>query len=413
MHLFSSIRLLSIVFCFLGMVPFSLAATVDKTIGLSFKHKTVYISPQINTDVFTWTPIANTQLQKNTIAIAHSTIKTPFQILNWSFQSQKEDSMIAFTHTNALQSFLKRSSLIDESEKQDPVRIYTKSDGTVAVEGTPYEGFLVDLPKLVHRINMAMMQEVSHVEVPYRHYFSRPIVEKEIQEKHGIYEIIAIGKSDFSGSSEKRIQNITRAAEKIKGTFIPHNKTFSFNKTIQSITKADGFAEENVIKGNTTVKEVGGGVCEVSTAVFRSAFFGGLPIPERSNHSLALESYLPHGIDAAIYLGVKDLQFQNDTPGDILLDTFVDDDEIHVVLYGKKDGRIVHTEGPFVSHVRNPQAYLITNETDLPQRGFHTQWIRRIAKDNESHEEFFTSIYRPWVQETVVAPQETQILTDS
>lgn len=369
-------------------------------LGLIFKNKTVYLDTSVQKDLFSYAarPSINIRNGRIEMGIAAQKIQEPISVWNWDFVPEKRQKEVPFVAPQELYEFLKKASLLDDSEKKESVYITKNQDNEIMIEGKPFEGFLVDTTELSKRIHEGFWIGKNAIEVPFRRYFSRPKVAKKVQEDHRIHEIIAMGKSNFSGSSQERAQNIKLAAEKINGTLIPQGKRFSFNKTIQSITKEEGFQDENVIKGSKTVKEVGGGVCEVSTATFRAAFWGGLPITERQNHSFALDSYLPYGLDAAIYIGAKDLRFRNDTPGDVLVHSFTDDDNIYVALYGMKDNRKISSEGPFVTNVREPSDYLLT-ETGEPQIGFETEWIRKIEKNGEIEQEVFASIYRPWVEE--------------
>ena len=52
-----------------------------------------------------------------------------------------------------------------------------------------------------------------------------------------------------------------------------------------------GFAEALIIYGDRTIKGVGGGVCQVSTTLFRNAFFSGFPIIERHPHAYRVSYY--------------------------------------------------------------------------------------------------------------------------
>ena len=57
---------------------------------------------------------------------------------------------------------------------------------------------------------------------------------------------------------------------------------------------------------------LGGGVCQVSTTVFNSAYDAGLQIDERTNHALYIGHY-PTGRDATVNYPDLDLKFTNDT----------------------------------------------------------------------------------------------------
>ena len=88
----------------------------------------------------------------------------------------------------------------------------------------------------------------------------------------GIRELVASGTSYFAGSSAARVRNIEVAAEKFDGVVIPPGKSFSFNRFVEDVTAANGFEDSLIIWGDRTAVGVGGGVCQVSTTIFRAAY---------------------------------------------------------------------------------------------------------------------------------------------
>ena len=113
------------------------------------------------------------------------------------------------------------------------------------------------------------------------------------------------------------------------------------------VNEQNGFESELVIKSGKLVRESGGGLCQVSTTLFRSAVMAGLPITERRPHSFPVRYYNPQGYDATIYPGVVDLKFKNDTSNHILIQSRVEGVKLIFDIYGPDDGRKVVMEGPF------------------------------------------------------------------
>ena len=60
---------------------------------------------------------------------------------------------------------------------------------------------------------------------------------------------------------------------------------------IGDISLDNGYAEALIIYNGKTITGVGGGVCQVSTTLFRTAFFGGYPIVERNAHAYRVYYY--------------------------------------------------------------------------------------------------------------------------
>jgi|HigsolmetaAR202D_1030399.scaffolds.fasta_scaffold00653_22 Uncharacterized vancomycin resistance protein len=188
----------------------------------------------------------------------------------------------------------------------------------------------------------------------------KPQVRADTLDSLGIVELIGEGKSSFAGSAQYRITNIKAGAARMDGVLIPPDSEFSFNTQLGEVTEANGFVEGYAIIGNRTQLEWGGGVCQDSTTVFRAAFWAGLPITERHAHSFYISWYDRYGLgelgdgaglDAAIFTGVNDLKFLNNTGHWILMQATVDEvnQVLTVRLYGTKD-RSVEVSQPVISN---------------------------------------------------------------
>ena len=179
-------------------------------------------------------------------------------------------------------------------------------------------------------------------------------------EQLGITELVSSETSYFYGSSTERIQNIQAASARFHGLLVAPGETFSMGDAMGDVSLDNGFAEALIIYGGRTIKGVGGGVCQVSTTLFRTVFFGGYPVVERIPHAYrvsyyeetasgAIDSNLA-GLDATVYFPLVDFQFTNDTPYWILMETYVNVDARTLTwkFYSTSDGRSVtwETTGP-------------------------------------------------------------------
>lgn len=305
----------------------------------------------------------------------------------------------------ALHSFFIESGIF-QAKESTPIEItLDPKTEKITFSGKPYDGFDVDEKKLLVLLNRAIETGATNIRVPAKKIFSEVVVDPDL-EKRGIKEVLAVGKSNFRGSSNARRQNIRAGSRRFHGQIIKKGKTFSFNTILDSVDEKYGFVKELVIKGDKNEKELGGGVCQVSTTAFRAAFTGGFPIIERRNHSYSVPYYKPFGIDAMIYLGFSDFKFKNDTPGDILIQTFIEGNDLYFVYYGTRDDRDINFEGPFISDYRKAPPIKVFETTDLPpgetkwvsdsHAGFRSEWIRRVYKDGEKDEYSLRSNYRAW-----------------
>ncbi|MDO8626288.1 MAG: VanW family protein [Candidatus Magasanikbacteria bacterium] len=162
----------------------------------------------------------------------------------------------------------------------------------------------------------------------------------------GITEVIGLGVSTFKDSHTNRIKNIGNAVKRLNGVLIKPNEVFSANKYAGPYTTANGFLPEAVIKGREIKPEVGGGMCQIGTTLFRMAMNSGMDITQRRNHSLVVSYYADPvngnpGTDATLYEPMLDLKFKNDTGNYLLLQTDVDykRQQLTFTLWGKPDGR--------------------------------------------------------------------------
>lgn len=182
----------------------------------------------------------------------------------------------------------------------------------------------------------------------------------------GIKELIGSGHSNFAGSPTNRRHNIKVGAEKLNGLIIKPGEEFSLVTALGPTTAEAGYLPELVIKGNKTVPEYGGGLCQVATTMFRAALGTGLPITERKNHSYRVSYYEPAGTDATIYSPRPDLKFKNDTNHNILIQArFEGVNDMYFDFWGTSDGRLSTTTYPVIYNIVRPGPTQIIETTDL------------------------------------------------
>lgn len=229
----------------------------------------------------------------------------------------------------------------------------------------------------------------------------------------GIKELIGFGDSYYAHSIPNRIWNVALTAQKINYSLIAPGEEFSFNKTLGEVSKRTGYRSAYVISGGKTVLGDGGGVCQVSTTVFRAALNAGLNITKRKAHSYRVSYYELNqkpGIDATVYSGDVDLRFINDTPGYILIKTESDSENLYmnVELYGTSDGRTAEILNHKTWDQRSapPAAYYPTTEIpagttkqiDWAVSGIKASfdYVVKDKNGNVIREENFYSNYVPW-----------------
>ncbi|NBP57282.1 hypothetical protein EBU71_12260, partial [bacterium] len=175
-----------------------------------------------------------------------------------------------------------------------------------------------------------------------------PLIDDSQFDALGVKTLLGRGESNFRGSSRSRIKNINVAANKISNTLLKPGEEFSFVNTLGKVDARNGYLPELVIKGKKTIPEYGGGICQVSTTLFRAALNAGLPITERRAHSYIVNYYGKPGLDATIYLPKPDLKFKNDTNNYILLQHYITGTTLYYEIYGTSTGKTAKTIEPVV-----------------------------------------------------------------
>ena len=193
----------------------------------------------------------------------------------------------------------------------------------------------------------------------------------------GITGLVQSYTSYFRGSSAARLQNINAASSRFDGLLIPPNTTFSMGEAIGDISLDNGYAEALIIYNGQTITGVGGGVCQVSTTLFRTAFYGGYPIVERHEHAYRVYYYeqTPDGIDpdlagldATVYFPLVDMKFTNDRPYWLLMWTIFNPEDASLTwkFYSSDDGRQVDVQNFGLRNVVPAPDPLFEENPDLP-----------------------------------------------
>lgn len=147
--------------------------------------------------------------------------------------------------------------------------------------------------------------------------------------------------TSYATSSANRCTNISVAASRLNDLVVMPGQTVSVSDTILPRTKANGYKEAGVYLNGVHTTGMGGGVCQVSSTVYNAVMNAGLTVTERKPHSMPV-SYLPHGLDAAIAAGSKDLKFRNDFSTPVVLQATTSNKKLTVnvlVLKSELNGR--------------------------------------------------------------------------
>jgi vancomycin resistance protein YoaR len=235
----------------------------------------------------------------------------------------------------------------------------------------------------------------------------------------GITQLIAEQTTYFYGSSAARIQNIEAAAKNFHGVLVAPGEVFSMGNYMGDVSLENGYAEALIIYGGRTIKGVGGGVCQVSTTLFRTVFFAGLPVIERYSHAYRVSYYEMDasgsvdtdfaGLDATVYFPLVDFKFQNDTPYWMLMETYVNAAARTITwkIYSTSDGRSVtwETSGP-TNTISAPETVFEENpeldtnqikQVDYAAEGADVHVVRTVWRGGLVYfTDDFRTHYEPW-----------------
>lgn len=127
--------------------------------------------------------------------------------------------------------------------------------------------------------------------------------------------------------------NINLALAKLNQKVIKPGESFSFNHCIGPRSVERGYLEAPTYLNGGTAGTEGGGICLVSSLLYKSALEAGLTIKERRAHSRPVRSIKP-GLDATVDYGRYDLKFENSLAKPVLIQTSCKDQIARVEIRG-------------------------------------------------------------------------------
>jgi vancomycin resistance protein YoaR len=376
----------------------------DSPLKLSFEYQIYTL------DLNTVLSLIDLENSRDSLALLSSEGKS-YNIGSVSIDGQEISESKLTLSREKLLSYLKNIALEIDRPAQEPLFSVDPSSSPDKPKITefrpPVEGRQLKIDKAADLITSALITEnKSNLELPVE------IIEpkNKLTNELGIKELVGSGTSSFAGSIENRRYNIGLAASKINGVLIPPGEEFSFVNTVGDISAATGFKQAYVIKSGRTVLDDGGGVCQVSTTIFRAALNTGLPITARTAHAYRVGYYeqgFPPGLDATIFHPSVDFKFKNDTDKHILIQAYVSGNSLTVDLYGTSDGRTVAMTKPIVTGVTPAPPEIRQDDPTLPRgtvkqvdwaaNGANVSFSRTVTKGGITYiNEVFRSNYRPW-----------------
>ena len=252
--------------------------------------------------------------------------------------------------------------------------------------------------------------------------FTSPQRSVKLLAERGVLYHLAGGQSSYRGSPPFRVRNVLVGADKLDNTFLKPGGELNFNQQVGEISAATGFVKGFVIADGTLEKEDGGGICQVSTTLFRMAYAAGLPITERHAHSHRVEYYDPVGLEATVYAPAKNLRFKNDTAHHLFIQASWDEGAatLRFDLFGGKPDRTVKVSKPAVGNFKPPAQPSFSPDPrvraggrrllDVPVQGMTSVIQRTVRLDGgKVRRDTLKSTYAPWGAVYGVAPSDARL----
>lgn len=228
----------------------------------------------------------------------------------------------------------------------------------------------------------------------------------------GIKELLGKGTSSFKHSSTIRNYNVEKGASIVNRILVAPGETFSFIKSLGEVSLNNGYKMAYIIRQGKTELDVGGGICQVSTTLFRAMLDAGLDITQRQAHAYRVSYYeedTKPGFDATVFIPNPDLRFVNDTGNYVLIQSTYDgvNKKLTYEIYGTSDGRKTEISNykqwgaqpappdVWIDDPTLPAGKVVKDESRVP--GLKTAFDWTVTRNGEViHKKTFTSSYVPW-----------------
>ncbi len=345
-------------------------------------------------------------------------LKISFGNKSWSLNDQDLITFLSPHNGFTEEKINQYLANLKDSIEIDPLSAtFQMESGRAVVFQASREGILLDAKKTKQNLQETLFQlenqeEPREAQTEIAAIFIPPKIKTEDVNNLGIKELVGTGRSQFKGSISQRVDNLQLAASKLNGLVIAPGETFSFNKNLGEVSEATGFKKAYIIKEGRTILGDGGGVCQVSTTLFRSVLDAGLPILERHPHAYRVTYYEQDsqpGLDATVYDPGTDLKFENDTPAHLLIQAETDtkNKTLTFKLYGTADGRQTEIGKVYVWDIVPPPPDLYQDDSTLPAGttkqvdwkawGAKVRFNWKVTRGEEIlQDKTFYSQYRPW-----------------
>lgn len=271
-----------------------------------------------------------------------------------------------------LDAFIQEIRKKYEMKAEDAV--LTRENGAFIINGGQ-TGYEFDVQKMETSIKEMVNQFVSNLpdsmngETKFSSELkvTKPKYAKEELSK--IKDLLGTYTTSFAGSARERKLNIINGARLINGTVLLPGEVLSANKKMYPYTLQNGYHLGWAFVNGDVVRDMGGGICQVSTTLYNASLYSEIGIEKRQNHSLTI-NYAPLARDAAIAGDYKDLVIKNTREEPIYLEAVTANDKITFNIYGHETRDVAHRKVDFETvtiQTIAPGEPIVTKDAEQPE----------------------------------------------
>lgn len=141
--------------------------------------------------------------------------------------------------------------------------------------------------------------------------------------------------TEYHTSGEDRSYNISLVTSLTNGTLLMPGETFSFSQA--SLKGKGSYKIATMYQDNKVVPAEAGGICQVSSTLYRAVMRANIRSVERRNHSLPVY-YAEPSLDATMAWGGVDYKFKNTYDFPIYIEGYTSNKTVTINIYGDPDG---------------------------------------------------------------------------
>ncbi|MFB9731243.1 VanW family protein [Ornithinimicrobium kibberense] len=194
-----------------------------------------------------------------------------------------------------------------------------------------------------------------------------------------------------------RTHNLHVGVENVNGTVVMPGRQFSLGVALGDLSEEGGYREAPVIVDGRLVMGLGGGLSQISTVVFNVSWFAGVQLDAHTPHSYYISRY-PAGREATLAYPIIDNVWTNDTDTPVVVRSWIEGDQIHMVFLGDRQYDVETIDGPR-RDVRQPEEHVDDSPECVPQgpaEGFTITNVRILRSGGqEVSRDEFTTTYHP------------------